>query len=158
MAGVDLTRIDGISAGAAQTVITEVGLDLGAFPTETHFVSWPRLCPRTAVSGGKALPHKKTQRHRREPRGGGAAHGSGCATALAQRAGSGVPSHGKLQGPLGLPVFALARKLAIRIYRMLRYGEDYLDIGELAYESRFRRRCLAALGAAAKSLGYGLVE
>ena len=38
-AGVDLTRSDGISAGAAQTVITEVGLDLSAFPSEKHFVS-----------------------------------------------------------------------------------------------------------------------
>ena len=41
-------------------------------------------------------------------------------------------------------VFALARKLAILIYRMLRYGQQYLDIGEEAYELRFRRQRLAA--------------
>ena len=41
---------------------------------------------------------------------------------------------------------------------MLRYSEDYLDIGEQAYEARFRRQCLAALGAAATSLGYEFVE
>ena len=50
-----LTRIDGISAGAALTVLTEVGFNLAAFPSEKHFVSWLRLCPRTPISGGKPL-------------------------------------------------------------------------------------------------------
>ncbi len=32
--GVDLTHIDGISAGAAQTILAEVGLELSAFASE----------------------------------------------------------------------------------------------------------------------------
>jgi transposase len=52
-AGADLTRIDGIRATAAQTVLTEVGPDVTGFPSENHFVSWLRLCPRTPISGGK---------------------------------------------------------------------------------------------------------
>ena len=59
-AEVDLTRIDGISVGTARTILTEMGLDLSAFPGEKHFVSWLRLAPRTAVSGGKPLPRKKS--------------------------------------------------------------------------------------------------
>ena len=55
-------------------------------------------------------------------------------------------------------VFATARKLANLVYRMLRWGQDYLDIGEQEYEARFRRQRLAGLEAAAKSLGYGLVK
>ena len=57
-AGVDLTRIDGI--GPNLPWLTEAGLDLTAFPSEKHFVSWLRLAPRTAFSGGKPLRHKKT--------------------------------------------------------------------------------------------------
>ena len=53
-AGVDLARIDGISAGAAQMVLTEIGPNLAAFPSEDDFVSWLRLCPRTPISGGQA--------------------------------------------------------------------------------------------------------
>jgi hypothetical protein len=34
-------------------------------------------------------------------------------------------------------VFAIARKLSQLIYRMLRYGQDYVDIGEKAYEAQF---------------------
>ena len=57
--GVDLTRIDGISTGAARTIRTEAGPDLSAFLDERHFASWLRLTLRTAVSGGKPLPGKK---------------------------------------------------------------------------------------------------
>ena len=34
-------------------------------------------------------------------------------------------------------VFTIARKLATRVYRMRRYGQDYVDIGEQAYEAGF---------------------
>lgn len=59
-AEVDLTQIDGISVGTARTILTEVGLNLAAIPSERHLVSWLRLAPRTAVSGGKPLPRKKS--------------------------------------------------------------------------------------------------
>ena len=54
-------------------------------------------------------------------------------------------------------VFATARKLAIYIFRMLRYGQDYTDVGEDAYEASFEQRRLAALHETAKSLGYKVV-
>ena len=65
--GVDLTRIDAISTGAAQVALTEVGLDLSAFPDEHHFVSWLRLSPKMAFSAGKPL--KKTTNSNRLPSG-----------------------------------------------------------------------------------------
>ena len=55
-------------------------------------------------------------------------------------------------------VFAMARKLAVLIYRTLRCGRQYVDIGEEAYESRFRHQRLASLGAAAESLAHQLVQ
>src|SRR2546426_1158229 len=39
ISGVDLTRIDGIDVGVAQTVISEVGLDMTRWKTEAHFAS-----------------------------------------------------------------------------------------------------------------------
>lgn len=54
-------------------------------------------------------------------------------------------------------VLAVARKLAQLVYRMLRYGHDYVDIGQQAYEALNRARRVASLGAAARSLGYILV-
>lgn len=37
---------------------------------------------------------------------------------------------------------------------MLRYGQDYVDIGEKAYEAHFEGRRLASLKEAARGLGY----
>ncbi len=55
-------------------------------------------------------------------------------------------------------VFASARRLAQLIYRMLRYGQDYVDVGEKAYDLQFQIRRIAGLKEAARSLGYTLQE
>jgi transposase len=153
--GADLTRIDGIGAGAAAVVLSEIGPDLTAFPTESHFVSWLRLCPRTAISGGKPLKKRRN--------GVGANRVAGilrlCATAV-QRSKSALGAEfrriARHKGA-AVAVFAIARKQAQLVYRMLRFGQDYIDIGEEAYEQRHRARRLAGLNVAAKSLGYALV-
>ena len=54
-------------------------------------------------------------------------------------------------------VFAMARKLAQLVFRMLRYGADDVDTGEKAYELQFEKRRLAGIAAAARSLGFALV-
>jgi transposase len=154
-AGVDLTRIDGISAGAAQVVLTEIGTKITAFPSEKNFVSWLRLCPRTPMSAGKPLKKKRN--------GLGANRIAGilrmAATSL-QRSKSALGAAfrriARYKGG-AVAVFAIARQLARLIYRMLRYGHDYVDLGEKAYEHKFQIRRLAALTETAKTLGYTLV-
>ena len=54
-------------------------------------------------------------------------------------------------------VFALARKLAVPIYRMLYHGRSSDDFGAPAFESRLRYQRLASLGSAGRSPGYKLV-
>jgi transposase len=154
-AGVDLTRVDGISAGAAQVVLTEVGPTLAAFPSEDHFVSWLRLCPRTPISGGKPLKKRRN--------GLGANRIAGvlrmAATSLQRSKTALGASFRRIARHKGgaVAVFATARQLARLIYRMLRYGHDYVDIGEQAYDHQFQNRRLAALTETAKNLGYTLV-
>lgn len=58
VAGVDLTRIDGIQVMTVQTVIVEAGLDMSPWPTEHHFASWIGLVPRNDISGGRVLKRK----------------------------------------------------------------------------------------------------
>ena len=56
----------------------------------------------------------------------------------------------------GTAVFATARKLAAHVYRMLRFGQDYVDEGAKAYEERYRFQRTHYLKSLAKSMGYEL--
>lgn len=155
-AGVDLTRIDGISTAAAQVILTEVGPDLGAFPSEHHFVSWLRLCPRTPISGGRPL--KKRRNSLGANRIAGVLRMAALSLQRSKTAlGAAFRRVARYKGG-AVAVFATARKLAHLIYRMLRHGHEYVDIGETAYEQRFEIRRVAALHEAARSLGYSLVH
>ena len=155
-AGVDLTRIDAINTGAAQVILTEVGPNLAAFPSEKHFVSWLRLCPRTPISGGKPIKKRRN--------GLGANRVASVlrmAAATMQRSktalGAAFRRIARHKGGL-VAAFAIARRLAQLVYRMLRHGQDYLDVGAQAYEATFASRRLASLKEAARGLGYTLVE
>lgn len=152
--GFDLTRIDGVSTGCAMMALTEVGVDLGEFPSEGHFVSWLRLAPYRAVSGGKVLKKKRN---------------SVGATRLANSLRMGASSLQRSHTALGaqfrrisrrkghsVAVFSIARKLAVLIYRMMRYGQDYVDQGADAYEERFKQRRINSLKSMAKEIGYEL--
>jgi hypothetical protein len=152
--GVDLTRIDGISVGTAQIILTEIGPNLSAFPSEKDFVSWLRLCPRTPISGGKPL------KKRRNALGANRVAGvlrMGAVSLQRSNSALGAAFRRIARRKDGaVAVFAMARRLAQLVYRMLRYGHDYVDIGEKAYELQFRARRLTGLQQAAKALGYSL--
>ena len=48
-----LDEITGIGREAAQVIIAEIGLQMEAFPTPGHLVSWARLSPTTMQSGSR---------------------------------------------------------------------------------------------------------
>jgi transposase len=58
MLGVDLFRIRGLNSETVLRIVSEVGVDLRAFPSEKHFASWLCLSPNRRVSGGKVLSSK----------------------------------------------------------------------------------------------------
>ena len=156
VSGVDLTSIDAIGVETVQVVLSEYGPDLSRFPTEKEFVSHVTLAPRKPMSGGKPIRKKKRSMAstrvatalrmaslsmRNSPTALGAYYRS-----IARRISGDVA------------VFATARKLAIWIYRLLRWGHPYVDEGAEAYERRYQHIRINALKAKAKQLGYELVQ
>jgi transposase len=55
LTGVDVVAIPGLHASTVHTMIAEIGLDMGKWPTEKAFCAWRGLAPRHEISGGKVL-------------------------------------------------------------------------------------------------------
>jgi len=152
--GVDLTAIPGISILTGLTLMTELGNDLSAFKTEHHFASWLCLCPDNETSAGKVL-RRRTRRSQNRVR-------------YALRMAASSLHHDKsylgdkyrrLRARLGAPkaITAMARKLACLFYRLIKYGQQYVDKGTEYYEARYREQQIRALAKRAQKLGLQLV-
>jgi len=153
--GVDLTRIDGIDVGVAQTVISEVGFDMTRWKTEAHFASWLGLCPDNRITGGKVI--RKGTRH--VVNRAATALRLAATTLLRSQSYLGA-QYRRLRGELGAPkaITAMAHKLARLVYRMLKWGHEYVDKGLKYYEDRHREQQVRLLQKKAAKLGLLIVE
>ncbi len=56
-----LKTIPGIGQSVAQTVVAEIGVDMGQFPSDAHLSSWAGMCPGNNESAGKRRSGKTTK-------------------------------------------------------------------------------------------------
>jgi transposase len=153
MSGQDLTVLEGIDANTALVLLSEVGPDVSRFPTVKHFTSWLGLSPQHQGSAGKI-------RSRRIRRG---MNRAGRALRLAVQ-GCYHAQHvlgafyRRIRARAGAPkaIVATARKLAERVYRLLKYGAEYVCQEIDAYEAAYRMRVVKGLARKAAELGYRL--
>jgi hypothetical protein len=154
MSGVDITHIDAVAVETVEVLLSEYGPDLSRFPTEKQFVSHVTLAPRVPKSGGK--PVRKKKRNSASTRVAAALRMAALSLRHSQTAlGAYYRRMAQRRGG-DIAVFATARKLATLIYRLLRWGQPYVDEGAAAYESRYRQHRIGRLAATAKELGYQL--
>jgi hypothetical protein len=152
--GVDLTEIDGIDVSTALVILAEIGVDVTRFPTEKHFASWLGVCPRQYESN--------QTKKKRGPRKGK----NRVAIALRMAA----QALGRTVSPLGLfyrriksrlggkgAITATAHKLACLVYRMLKYGKEYVQQSIEEYEQKVRKQMERSLQRKANALGYELI-
>jgi hypothetical protein len=153
--GTDLTRIDGIDVLTAMTVISEAGWDMSKWQTEDHFVSWLRLCPDNRVSGDRVIGKGRLPTNNR------------LSVALRMAANSLRESktylgaqfrrlRRRLEAPVAIK--AMAAKLARLIYRMLRFGMQFVDQGAEVYEAAHRQREIHNLKRRAAHLGFQIIQ
>src|SRR4051812_16102580 len=152
--GVDLTEVEGIDVGTALVILAELGVDVSRFPTEKHFASWLGLCPRQHQSN-------KTQKKRGPRRGKNrvaqalrlAARSVGrTATALGQ-------FYRRIKSRIGAAgaITATAHKLARLVYRMLKYGTEYVKQSQSDYEAKMKAKQEQLVRRKAAALGFELV-
>jgi transposase len=154
MAGVDLTVLEGISETTALVILSEIGTDLGQFAHEKNFVSWLGLCPQHRGSAGKIFKRRTRRGANRAARAlrmaaQGCHHAKNALGAFYRR----------IQARAGGPkaIVATARKIAERVYRLLKYGQEYVRQSQEAYEQAYQQRLVKSLAAKAAHLGYKLV-
>jgi transposase len=152
--GVDLTRIDGIDIITSQVILSELGPDLSAFPSEDDFSSWLELVPRRNITGGKVIQQKSRESKNRVAN----------ALRMAAESLSNSDSYlgaryrkyrGRMEGKK--TVKTMAHYLACLVYRLLTKGQEYVDRGAAYFEKKRTEREMVSLKRKAAELGMQLV-
>ena len=151
--GRDASQIPGLSVYLVLQLISEVGTDMSRWATEKHFASWLGLAGGRKQSG-KRKGSIKAHRNR--------AGRMFCAAAraLAQSVDKALGGfYRRLRGRLGglAANVALARKLALLFYRLLRYGLEYVEKGLKAYEAKVLETEARLLRKLARKQGFILM-
>ena len=147
--GVDLFRIKGLNAETVLRIVSEVGVNLGGFPTEKHFSSWLCLSPNRRVSGGKVLSSRTGASSNR------AAAAFRQAAVSVQRSDSELGAYYRRmkarKGPASATT-ATAHKIARIYYSLVKRGREYEERSAEGYEERERERAIASLHKRARGL------
>ena len=130
-------------------------MDLDAFPSEKHFANWLGLCPSNETSSGKVLKRQTPKVVNRAK----LAFRQAASTLLRSQSYLGA-QYRRLRTRLGAPkaITAMARKLACLFYRLLKYGQQYVDKGAEFYESRYREQQIRFVIKRAHQLGLQVLQ
>ncbi|WP_375319034.1 IS110 family transposase [Candidatus Tisiphia endosymbiont of Oplodontha viridula] len=154
VSGIDFSKIPGFDVLTVQTMIAEVGLDMSKWKTEKHFTSWLGLSPNNQITGGKVF---KTRTKKVINKASIALRMSALSLGKGKSALAGY--YRRMKNKIGSPkaITATARKLACLFYRLLKYGQDYVEQGIEAYEKQYQEKMIENLRKQAVKLGFELV-
>jgi len=153
LVGVDLTDVDGFDTLTVQTLISEIGTTVEAWPTVKHFTSWLGLSPNNKITGGKVIGRRTKKTANR------ANTAFRVAAQSVARSNSAVGAfYRRKKAHLGpaKAIVATAHKLARIFYVMLKRREPYQDPGASYYEEQYRQRAIRNLQRKAAKLGLQL--
>lgn len=150
----ELTRlqtIPGVGRRTAETILSEVGTDMGRFPTSRHLASWAGLCPGNHESAGKSTSGRARK---------GSPWLRSMLVEAAKAAGRSETYLGALHQRLAArrgarrATFAVAHNILVIAYQLLRQGIDYTDLGTGYFDERDRERTVHRLSRRLEALGY----
>jgi len=150
---VDLvTSVPGVGSLGAQVIVSEIGTDMGRFPSDGHLISWAGICPRNDESAGKrrsnrlrkGAPWLKTTLVQ-------------CAWAAVRKKDSYLQAQfhriKSRRGPKKA-IMAVAASILTAIYHMLKDGTLYQDLGANHFQSRSKGQQTKRLVKRLADLGY----
>jgi hypothetical protein len=154
VSGVDLSAVDGIGVGVAQTIIVECGTDLSQFPKEGNYCSWLGLAPKHEISGGKVLKNKTLKTKNRAGQAfrmaAQSVKNSDCVFGLMYR-------RFRARMDNRQATVATAHAIARVVYRMLKNKVEYESIDVTEYEKQYEEQQIKYVTKKAAKLGYQIV-
>jgi transposase len=149
-----LQQIPGVDRISAATIIAEMGVDMSIFPSHRHAAAWAGVSPGNHESAGK----KKREAARK-----GNIH---LTTALVQSAVCAArvkrtylrSKYWRLASRIGKKraAMAIAHKILIAAYHMLRDAVAYADLGEAYLDARNATATARALTKRLEAMGYSV--
>ena len=149
-----VSTVPGVKSLAAQTILSEIGLDMSRFPSSGHLISWACICPRSDESAGK---RRSTRIRKGSP---------WLKTTLVQCAWAATRTKGSYlqaqfyrirarRGPKKA-ILAVAASILTAIYHMLKDGTFYQDLGPNHFDQRTKERQKNRLIKRFADLGYAV--
>jgi transposase len=131
-----LMTIPGVADRVAQTIISEIGVDMSRFPTAAHLASWAGLCPGNHESAGKR--RKGTTRHGNSHLCSVLVEAAWSTSRTSTRLGARFRRLHRRFGKTGgkKAAVAIAHTLLVIVWHLLNNDVDYTDLGADYYTRR----------------------
>lgn len=147
-----LDTIPGVGPRSAEIILAEIGLDMNRFPSAAHLSSWAKLSPGNNESAGKRYS-------------GAIGHGNRwLRTSLVQVAWAAVKVkksylssfYYRLAARRGVKraIIAVAHRILIAIYHMLKNNEPYNDLGATYLDEHNKPKVVRRMKQRIEQLGY----
>jgi transposase len=150
-----LDEIPGIDRRVAEGVISEIGIDMGRFPSDRHISSWAGLSPGNYESAGKRKSGRTNKgdtwlrRHLIQAAWAAVRNTGSYLSALYHRL---APRRGKKKA-----IVAVAHSILVSIYHVLKNQVSYKDLGTNYFDkinaAQIKRRCVRGL----EGLGFKVI-
>lgn len=147
-----LDTIPGVGQRSAEIILAEIGLDMNRFPSAAHISSWAKLSPGNNESASKRYS-------------GAIGHGNRwLRTSLVQVAWAAVKVkksylssfYYRLAARRGVKraIIAVAHRILIAIYHMLKDNQPYKDLGATYLDERNKPKVVTRMKQRIEQLGY----
>jgi transposase len=149
-----LDTIPGVGLRTAETLVAEIGTDLGRFPTAAHLASWAGMCPGNDESAGKrrsGTTRKGDTWLRSALLEAAQAAGRTRGTYLAAQYRRLAARRGKKKA-----LVAVGHSILVIAYHVLTQATEYHDLGPIFFDQRDEQRVTRRLVDRLQALGYAV--
>lgn len=149
-----LEEIPGVGEVGAQTIISEIGVDMSRFPTASHMCSWAGVAPGNNESAGK-------RRSGRTTKGNITLKTTliQCAHGASKRKGTFFYAQYqriKMRRGSKIAAMAVAHSILVAVYHMLKNNVPFYDLGSDFYNKFNREKKIRSYLNKLSELGYDL--